>query len=104
MFDPVEKRLRRSWAFVLTLSHSRHQFAKFTFDQKVETWLELHIEAFEYFGGVPKEMVLDNLKAAIVKAALYMTLMSTGYTWSWQSIMDFSYLPAGSELPGIKGR
>lgn len=71
MFDPAEKRLRRSWAFVMTLSHSRYQFAKFTFDQKVETWLELHLEAFEFFGGVPKEIVLDNLKAAIVKAALY---------------------------------
>ena len=71
MFDPLIKKLRRAWGFMMTLSCSRHQFAKFVFDQKVETWLSLHREAFEFFGGVPKEIVLDNLKAAIVKAALY---------------------------------
>ena len=71
MFDPLIKRLRRAWGFMMTLSCSRHQFGKFVFDQKVETWLNLHREAFEFFGGVPKEIVLDNLKAAIVKAALY---------------------------------
>jgi len=71
MFDPLIKKLRRAWGFMMTLSCSRHQFGKFVFDQKVETWLSLHREAFEFFGGVPKEIVLDNLKAAIVKAALY---------------------------------
>jgi len=71
MFDPLIKKLRRAWGFMMTLSCSRHQFGKFVFDQKVETWLNLHREAFEFFGGVPKEIVLDNLKAAIVKAALY---------------------------------
>ena len=71
MFNPVEKKIQRAWGFVMTLSCSRHQFGKFVFDQKVETWLSLHREAFEFFGGVPGEIVLDNLKAAIVKAVLY---------------------------------
>ena len=79
MFDPVEKRLRRAWGFVMILSHSRHQFAKFVFDQKVETWLSLHREAFEFFGGVPEEIVLDNLKAAIVKAAYYDPYVNRAY-------------------------
>jgi transposase len=34
----------------------------------VATWLVLHRHAFEFFGGVPKRIVLDNLKAAITKA------------------------------------
>ena len=71
MFNPLEKRLQSAWGFMMTLSCSRHQFGKFVFDQKVETWLSLHREAFEFFGGVPREIVLDNLKAAIVKASLY---------------------------------
>jgi len=71
MFSPIEKRLQSAWGFVMTLSCSRHQFGKFVFDQKVETWLSLHREAFEFLGGVPREIVLDNLKAAIVKVALY---------------------------------
>ena len=58
----------RAWAFVMTLSYSRHQYVEFVFDQTVETWLLLHQHAFEYFGGVPRKVVLDNLKAGIVKA------------------------------------
>ncbi len=38
------------------------------FDQTVETWLLCHQHAFEYFEGVPRKVVLDNLKAGIVQA------------------------------------
>jgi len=68
MIDPETGRLRRTWAFVMLLSWSRHQYVEFVFDQKVETWLTCHRHAFEYFGGVPERVVIDNLKAAIVKA------------------------------------
>jgi transposase len=61
---------RRAWAFVMTLSFSRHMYIEFVFDQSVETWLRLHRNAFAYFGGVPRRMVLDNLKAAIIRASV----------------------------------
>src|SRR6266542_294999 len=47
------------------------QRAELVFDQSVATWLRLHRAAFEFFGGVPRRVVLDNLRAAIVHAALY---------------------------------
>jgi len=68
MYDPETGRLRRAWAFVMTLAWSRHQYVEFVWDQKVETWLRLHVNAFAFFGGVPGRIVPDNLKAAIVKA------------------------------------
>lgn len=68
MIDPETGKARRAWAFVMTLSWSRHQYVEFVFDQKVVTWLLCHRHAFEYFGGVPEQVVIDNLKAAIVKA------------------------------------
>jgi transposase len=68
MIDPATGQLNRAWAFVMTLSYSRHQYATFVFDQSVKTWLRCHREAFEYFGGIPKRIVIDNLKAAIVRA------------------------------------
>ncbi|MCZ7569803.1 MAG: IS21 family transposase [Ardenticatenaceae bacterium] len=68
MIDPKSGKLRRAWVFVMTLSWSRHQYVEFVFDQKVDTWLMLHRHAFEFFGGVPERVVIDNLKAAIVKA------------------------------------
>jgi len=69
MLDPQTGKLRPAWAFVMTLSWSRHQYVEFVFDQKVATWLLCHRHAFEYFGGAPERVVVDNLKAAIVRAA-----------------------------------
>jgi transposase len=68
MIDPATGKLRKTWVFVMTLSWCRHQYAEFVFDQRVETWLLCHRRAFEYFGGVPERVVIDNLKAAIVRA------------------------------------
>lgn len=68
MQDEAHQR-RKAWTFVMTLAWSRHQYVEFVFDQRVETWLELHRRAFEFFGGVPKKIVPDNLKAAIVRAS-----------------------------------
>ena len=68
MFDPRDRVLRRAWAFVMTLSFSRHQYVEFVFDQEVGTWLRCHRNAFEWFGGVPRRIVPDNLKSAVKRA------------------------------------
>ncbi|MBK8178693.1 MAG: transposase [Planctomycetes bacterium] len=59
-YDPVRGILRKSWVFVMTLGFSRRSFCALCFDQKIETWIRLHIEAFEHFGGVPRVIVPDN--------------------------------------------
>lgn len=69
MIDPQSGKLRKTWAFVMTLSWSRHQYVEFVFDQKVATWLQCHRHAFEFFCGVPQRVVIDNLKAGIIRAA-----------------------------------
>jgi transposase len=68
MLDLETGQMRKTWAFVMTLSWSRHQYVEFVFDQKVETWLRCHRNALAYFGGVPARLVIDNLKAAIIQA------------------------------------
>jgi transposase len=69
LWDPETKTLRRAWVFVMVLGYSRHLFAYVVFDQKTETWLRLHIAAFKSLGGVPRTVVPDNLKAAVIRAA-----------------------------------
>jgi len=71
LYDCESDRIRDAWVFVMTLSFSRHQYARIVFTQRVETWIDLHVRAFEAFGGSPKRVVLDNLKAGIVKAVLH---------------------------------
>ncbi len=68
MIDPETGLLHKAWAFVMILSWSRHMYVEFVFDQTVATWLRLHRNAFEFFGGVPQRVVIDNLKTAIVRA------------------------------------
>jgi transposase len=68
MIDPNSGSLRKTWAFVMTLSWSRHQYVEFVCDQNVATWLRCHVHAFTYFAGVPRRLVIDNLKAGITQA------------------------------------
>jgi transposase len=70
MYDPVSQTVRKAWAFVGTLSFSRHQYVEFVFQQTVPIWLACHRHMFEALGGVPERARIDNLKAAIVRACL----------------------------------
>jgi transposase len=53
-------------AFVMTLSWSRGIHVVFTLDQKQDNFLRGHVEAFEYFGGVPRVLLYDNLRSAVL--------------------------------------
>ncbi len=68
MVDSASGQLRKAWAFVMVLAWSRYMYVEFVWDQTVETWVRLHRQAFEFFGGVPRRVVLDNLKAGVTKA------------------------------------
>lgn len=43
-------------------------YAEIVWDQKIKTWLQCHRNAFEFLGGVPGKVVIDNLKSAITRA------------------------------------
>ena len=68
MLPDADGVLRRTWAFVMTLAFSRHQYVEFVWDQTAVTWLGCHRRAFEWFGGVPQRLIIDNAKCAITRA------------------------------------
>lgn len=70
---------RRTWAFVMTLCHSRHQYVEFVWDQTVATWLGCHRRAFEWFDAVPERLIIDNAKCAIIKACRHDPLVQRAY-------------------------
>jgi len=53
--------------FVMVLSWSRAIHAVFTLDQTLESFLRGHLEAFGFFGGVPRTVLYDNLKSAVLE-------------------------------------
>ncbi len=103
MFDPVAQKLRSAWAFVGTLSFSRHQYVEFVFDQTVPTWLELHRAMFEAFGGVPEHVRIDNLKAGIVEACLTEPQAQRSYRECAEHY-EFLITPCRPATPRHKGK
>jgi transposase len=53
--------------FVAVLGMSNYTYAEATWDQKLQNWIGSHINAFEFFAGVPRLLVPDNLKSGVTK-------------------------------------
>jgi transposase len=70
LYDARTGKSRTAHAFVMTLSYSRHMYVEFVFDQTIATWIRCHNNAFRFFRGCPREVVVDNLKAAVLSHAL----------------------------------
>lgn len=69
--DPQTGKRRTLHALVVTLVYSRHQYVHVTHSQKLTDLIAGIEEAWEFFGGVTRRVVLDNLKAAVLKADRY---------------------------------
>jgi transposase len=53
-------------AFSMVLSWSRALYIDFALDQRMETFCQMHRRALEFFGGVPKRILYDNLKTVVL--------------------------------------
>ena len=63
-----EGKRRRSHVLRVVLSHSRKAYSQAVFRQTTDNFLRCLEDAFWHFGGVPRRLVLDNLKAAVLQA------------------------------------
>jgi transposase len=60
-------RERRVYALVASLPYSGAQTAFFSLEMTLEAFLEGHVRAFEWLGGVPRECVYDNLRSVVAR-------------------------------------
>jgi transposase len=67
---PVGQTQRRLRFFVMVLCYSRMLYVEFTVSQTMEHFLAGHQHAFEFFGGIPHKVMVDNLKSAVLQHAL----------------------------------
>ena len=63
------KNEKPAYFFVAVLPASSYLYALPLSDMKTANWIEGHVQAFEYFGGVPRLLVPDNTKTAVTKAS-----------------------------------
>ncbi|HBE44563.1 MAG TPA: IS21 family transposase, partial [Deltaproteobacteria bacterium] len=98
-----EGKLRKTWVFNMRLSYSRFDYYEKVYNQKVETFILCHIHAFEFFGGIPQIVKIDNLKAAILEANFYEPVYQRMYK-DFADYYGFKPLPCRIYHPNDKGK
>jgi transposase len=63
----IGKAVRVLWAFVMVLSYSRQLFLRFFLSSTMPFFLRGHIDAFSAWNGVPRVLLYDNLKSAVLE-------------------------------------
>ena len=63
--------VRQAEIFVAVLGASGYLYVEATRGQELQSWLGAHVNAFEFYGGVPAVVVPDNLKSGVTKACWY---------------------------------
>ena len=68
-----------AYLFVAVLPYSGYAYAEAFLDEKQEAWVNVHVTAYRYFGGVTHILVPDNLKTGIIKNAKDETVLNRSY-------------------------
>lgn len=79
LFDPLTQKRRTVYAFIGSLSFSRHKYVELTFRQNQQSFVNSHVKMFSAFGGVPKIITIDNLKAGVITPDLYDPKLNRAY-------------------------
>lgn len=77
--DPATGKRRRIWAFIMVLASSRHMFVRPVLRMDQATWTACHVAAFDFFGGAPRRLVPDNLRAGVDRPDLYDPKLNRSY-------------------------
>jgi len=72
-------RVAPAYLFVAALPYSAYFYVEALPDMKLGSWLDAHVAAFEYFGGVGRLLIPDNLKAGVSQADRYEPALNPAY-------------------------
>lgn len=79
VFDSVTGEQSAIYLFVAVLPCSYYVYAEACDDMKTENWLNCHVHAFNYFGGVARLLIPDNCKTATTSNTRYETVVNRSY-------------------------
>jgi transposase len=71
VIDPLTGEVRAAHIFVAALGASNLTYAEAWWSEGLADWLGCHVNAFAFFGGVPRQLVCDNLKAGVITSSRY---------------------------------
>jgi len=96
-------RKRRAHVLRIILSHSRKGYGEAVLQQDTENFIRVLENAFHAFGGVPKTLVIDNLKAAVTKADWFDPELNPRII-EFARHYGFVFLPTKPYMPRHKGK
>ena len=68
-----------AYLFVAVLPYSGYAYAEAFLDEKQEAWINAHVNAYRYFGGMTRILVPDNLKTGVIKNTKDETVLNRSY-------------------------
>jgi transposase len=77
--DGVTGEIRRAEVFVAVMGASSYIYAEATWTQSLPDWIAVHVNMLAFIGGVPRQIVCDNLRAGITRACFYEPLVNRTY-------------------------
>jgi transposase len=77
--DATTGEVRTAQVFIGVLGGSNYTYCEATWTQRSRDWIGSHTRMFEYFGGVPRVVVPDNLKAAVTKPDWFSPVINESY-------------------------
>jgi transposase len=98
-----EGRRRRPSVLRVVLSYSRKGYSEAVYRQNTESFIRALENAFRHFGGVPSKTVIDNLKAAVIKADWYDPEIHPKVR-SFSAHYNTVILPTKPRMPRHKGK
>ena len=101
--DALTGEVRNANVFVAVLGASNYTYAEATFTQQLHDWIGSHVRAFEFFGGVARLVVPDNLKSGVTKACRFEPALSRTYAEMLEHY-DTAALPARPYKPRDKAK
>lgn len=99
----VGEERRRLYVFMMTLCYSRMIYAEFILRQNMEHFLQCHRNAFEYFGGIPEKVMVDNCKVAVSDASKYGSPVINAHYADLANHYNFKVVACGVRKPYEKG-
>lgn len=103
VYDRGRGEPRQAQIFVAVLGASSYTFAEATWTQTLPDWIGSHIRAFNFFEGVSKILVPDNLKSGVNKACFYEPEINLTYL-DMAQYYGTAVIPARSRKPKDKAK
>lgn len=101
IYDSITGEVTPAYLFVAVLPCSGYTYVEACSDMKLENWLMCHVHAYEYFGGVTRLLIPDNLKTGVTKNTRYETILNRSYQ-EMAEYYNTAIVPARVEHPKDK--